>query len=122
MGILSRLNPAAKDYRDAAVVLEARGRVLQEGDEIILSLPGPIYFRVAQITPVLDPAAPPGLLNVHVGCMLSFVAKRGVVSREFIRVRSAEEAGAMGFQLLEATPKDTSAQGDGDSGGEASHE
>lgn len=114
MGDVARLNPQSREYTGPAVVKEARGRVLQEGDEIILSLPSPIYFRVAKITPVLDPTAPPGLLHVHVGSMLSFVAKRGQISREFIRVRSAEEAGAMDFQLLEAAPKNTTAQGDGD--------
>lgn len=114
MGTVARLNPQSSEYTGLSVVLEARGRPLQEGDEVILSLSDPIYFRVAQITPVLDPGAPPGLLHVHVGAMLTFVAKRGAVSREFIRVRSAEEAGAMDFQMLEAAPKDSSAQGDGD--------
>lgn len=85
-------------------ILEARGRTLQEGDEIILTVPGPIYFRVAQITPILDPATPPGLLHVHVGCMVTFQAKRGAVNREFVRVRTAQEAGPSQFKLLDAQP------------------
>jgi hypothetical protein len=97
-------NPASRNYTGPNETLEARGRVLQEGDEIILQVPGPIYFRVAQITPVLDPAAPPGLLHVHVGCMLTFTAKRGVVNREFVRVRTGEEAGPSVFKLLDAQP------------------
>lgn len=93
------------DERANTTTMEARGRVLQEGDEIILAVPGPIYFRVAQITPVLDPTAPPGLLHVHVGCMLTFAAKKGAVNREFVRVRTVEEAGPMQFQLLDAQPQ-----------------
>lgn len=104
MGNESRSNPRSLDFPGPPVTLEARGRVLQEGDEIILAIPGPIYFRVAQITPMLDPSAPPGLLQVHVGCMLTFTAKRGAVNREFVRVRTAEEAGPSAFKLLDAQP------------------
>jgi hypothetical protein len=105
MGHDSRVNPGSADFRGDAVVLDARNRVLQEGDEILLSVQGPIYFRVAQIVPVLDPAAPPGLYLVHVGCMLTFTAKRGSINREFIRVRTAEEAGPSTFKLLDAQPQ-----------------
>lgn len=104
MGADARSNPQSREYQGPGVVLEARGRVLNEGDEIILAIPGPLYFRVAQIAPVLDPDAPPGLLVVHVGCMLSFTAKRGAINREFVRVRTGEEAGPSQFQLLDAQP------------------
>lgn len=106
MGNESRLNPGARDFTGPAVVLEARGRELKEGDEIIVSIPGPIYFRVAGIQPILDPSAPPGLVQVHVGAMLTFGATRGKVNREFVRVRTAEEAGPAGFKLLDAQPTD----------------
>lgn len=85
---------------------DARGRVLQEGDEIVLAIPGPIYFRVAQITPILDPKAPPGLYHLHVGCLATFTVKSGTIHREFVRVQTAEEAGPSAFRLLEATVKD----------------
>ena len=104
MGHEARQNPGSTEFPGPTETRDARGRVLQEGDEIILSVPGPIYFRVAQITPVLDPAAPPGLLHVHVGCMLTFTAKRGAINREFVRVRTAEEAGPTQFKLLDAQP------------------
>lgn len=104
MGSGARSNPASTEFTGPAVVLEARGRELKEGDEIILSIPGPIYFRVAQLSPVLDPALPPGLVYVHVGYMLTFTAKRSQLNREFIRVRTGEEAGPSMFKLLDATP------------------
>lgn len=122
MGNESKLNPVAQAAGQGPIVLEARGRALQPGDEIILSLPGPLYFRVADITPVLDPNAPANLLLVHVGCMLTFTAKRGAVNREFIRVRTEAEAGPSQFQLLDAKPAPAGpigvvkAQGDGDPG------
>ena len=105
MGHEARENPGSLEFRGPTDTRDARGRVLQEGDEVILAIPGPIYFRVAQITPVLDPQAPPGLLHVHVGCMLTFTAKRGAINREFVRVRSAEEAGPSTFKLLDAQPE-----------------
>jgi hypothetical protein len=105
MGTEARTNPGSREFTGPAVVLEARGRELKEGDEIILQIPGPIYFRVAQITPVLDPALPPGLVYVHVGCMLTFTAKRSQINREFIRVRTGEEAGPSMFKLLDAQPQ-----------------
>lgn len=104
MGIDARHNPQAKDYTGTSGTLDARGRILQEGDEVILAIAGPIYFRVASIVPVLDPGAPPGLLHVHLGCITTFTAKRDAVNREFIRVRTAEEAGPSVFKLLDAQP------------------
>lgn len=102
MGNEARLNPQSTEYAGPPVVLDARGRALQEGDEIILAVAGPLYFRVAGITPVLDPTAPPGLVQVHVGAMLTFGVKRGAVNREFVRIRTAEEAGPTSFTLLDA--------------------
>lgn len=86
-------------------IYEARGRPLQEGDEIILATRGPIYFRVAQITPVLDPSAPPNLVQVHVAAILTFVAKKGSQNNEFIRVRTSAEAGPQQLQMVAAIPQ-----------------
>jgi hypothetical protein len=83
---------------------DARGRILQEGDEIILNVRGPIFFRIAQITPNLDPKAPPDMLLVHIGAMIPFAAKRGAINPEFIRVRTLSEAGPTNFQVLDAQP------------------
>lgn len=78
---------------------DARGRILQEGDEIIIAIPGPIFFRVSRITPVLDPKFPPGMLMLHIGAMIPWAAKRGEVNPEFIRVRTAAEAGPSSFNV-----------------------
>lgn len=105
MGNESRRNPLAFDSTSPLepTTLDARGRVLEEGDELILNTRGPIYFRVAKIEPLasLDPAARTMVL-VHIGCMLTFTAKRGAVNAEFIRVRTGEEAGPTEFKLLDA--------------------
>jgi len=84
--------------------LDARGRPLQEGDEIILNVRGPIYFRVQKIQAALDPNLPANQLFVHVGAFASFLATRGQPNAEFIRVRTAEEAGPSPVKMLEAVP------------------
>jgi hypothetical protein len=85
---------------------DCRGRVLQEGDEIILITPGPVFFRVASIQPSLDPLAPKDLLLLQIGAMIPFVAKRGAINPEFVRVRTAEEAGPTPFETLPPKPED----------------
>lgn len=105
MELVKGQGPMGAEERANTTTLDARGRVLREGDEIILAVRGPLYFRVAQIVPVLDPAAPSDLLHVHVGCMLTFAAKKGVINPEFVRVRTAEEAGPGSFVLLDAKPQ-----------------
>lgn len=84
--------------------LDARGRPLQEGDEIILNVRGPIYFRVQKIQAVLDPKLPANQLLVHVGAFIPFMATRGKANAEFIRVRTAEEAGPSPLTVLAAVP------------------
>lgn len=91
---------------------DARGRTLTEGDEVILAVQGPIYYRVMAIEPNLDTRQPPDMLMVHVGVMIPFLCKRGALNKEFIRVRTQEEAGPMNVQL-------TSIQMPGESGGKA---
>ena len=81
---------------------DARGRILEEGDEIILNAKGVIYYRIARIEPVLDPTAPPDMLYVHVSAIIPFLCKRGVVNPEFVRVRTLAEAGPLGFALTTA--------------------
>jgi hypothetical protein len=91
----ARHNPRAREYKGPNVVLDARARVLQPGDEVIVNGPGPFYFRVVEIGPMLDPRMPPGSMHVAFGTVLHFTAQRGQVNAEFVRVRTAEEAGPM---------------------------
>jgi hypothetical protein len=102
MGWEQRAKEAAMDLVNSTK--DARGRLLQEGDEIILNAKGAIYFRIASITPTLDPNAPPDLIMVHVAAIIPFVCKRGALNPEFVRVRTVEEAGPMNFSMIEAKP------------------
>lgn len=95
MGNEARQNPRAREYRGPGVVLDARARALQPGDEVILAGSGPFYFRIVEITPLLDPKLPPGMMHVAFGAVMHFSAQRGVVNPEFVRVRTAEEAGPL---------------------------
>lgn len=81
-------------------VRDAYGRQLQIGDEVYVVTRGPILLRVAEITPTLDPAAPPDVLYVHLGVMVPFAARRGAVNKEFIRTRTVQEAGPAPFTLV----------------------
>jgi hypothetical protein len=102
-----RLREAAMDVNMTGTTLDARGRPLQEGDEIILNAKGLIYYRVAKITPNLDPKAPPDLLLVHIAAIIPFYAKRDALNPEFIRVRTLQEAGPMNFSLMDLAPADS---------------
>lgn len=90
MGKESRLNPTST-LGTPASTRDARGRLLQEGDEVLLHIPGPIYFRVARVAPSLDPKAPPNAIHLTLTARADFVAIRDQANLEFIRVRSAEE-------------------------------
>lgn len=91
MGYGERSNPRAVHFVGTQTVLDSRGRVLQEGDEIILHLNQPVFVRVAKIAPVLDPAAPPGAVQVQLAAVYQFTVKGNVPVGEFHRVRTADE-------------------------------
>ncbi len=96
----SRNNPRAREYKGPNEVLDARRRPLEPGDEIILGSSGPVYMRVVSVSPALDPRLPPGQMQITLGCVVHFLAQRGTVNPEFIRVRTAEEAGPLPMQGL----------------------
>lgn len=80
------------------------GRSITEGDMVLLNLKTPVFFRIANITPVLDPAQPPGLMQVHCVTFFSLIAKRGTPLKEIVRVQTSAEAGPMPFKMLDAVP------------------
>lgn len=100
MGYEQKINQALRIAQADGEVLDSRRRALQTGDEIILDVPGQLFYRIIDMTPVLDPKAPPGLMTVHCASQVSFYAQRGQLNREFIRVRTAEEAGPMNVVAL----------------------
>ncbi len=104
MGRDARLNPFTKEGIGEPIVFDHRNRPLQEGDEILLNVPGPIFFRVLGIRPVLDPGAPPNLMLVDVAASVTFTTQREERAKVFIRVRTAEEAGPLPFMKLPDEP------------------
>lgn len=104
MGHDARLREAAGGLAMNQGPKDAFGRTLHEGDEVILVTRGPIVFRVAQITPVLDPNAPRGLHHLHLASMATLTVKGGAAHGEFIRVQTAEEAGPSPITMVEARP------------------
>lgn len=101
MGRESELNPRVREFGKGqipagpAIVRDAYGRGLAEGDHIQLP-PWPAQiFTVKTITPVMDPNLPAGLLDVTLACVVKFRAVRNQMNPEFIRVLTAlETAGA----------------------------
>lgn len=101
MGHEARNNPLSIESKLQPFVRDARGRILAEGDEVLLDTGGhPIYYRVVSITPVLDPKAPPNLMRIEVAATTAWNAIRETQNMEFIRVRTAEEAGPSVFKRL----------------------
>jgi len=80
---------------------DARGRVLQEGDEILLNVKGPVYYRVVKIRPNLDSKLPPDMVYVDVAVVIPFLCQGGAINREFIRVRTIDEAGPTNVSLTD---------------------
>ena len=106
MGRDEKINPFARraastTTQPADVVRDAKGRVLHEGDEVILNLRGPVYLRVAKIVPVLDPGAPPNLVNIHVGTLAAFTVKKDTPVMEILRIATLEEAGPKPLEMIE---------------------
>lgn len=101
----SKFNPLARNSADRDKgAIDFRGRELKEGDEIILNTGNPIFYRIVAITPVMDPKAPPNLLKVEVAAAIHWHCVRGQINTEFIRVRSAEEAGPMNVTKAQEPP------------------
>lgn len=101
MGREERANP--NNQKDATPrldgIVDARGRKLEVGDEIIFNAGGPIYFRVVDIKPCLRPDAPPGMMELVISAVPHFYTPRGVPQVEFIRTRTAEECGPLPIAL-----------------------
>ena len=91
MGTESRRNPFAKDTTiDLPVgIRDAFGRRLGEGDKIVLDLAQQIVLTIQSVAPVVDPSAPPNLMDVTLAC--KFRSVRNEPIREFIRIIAATE-------------------------------
>jgi hypothetical protein len=66
-------------------------------------LGGPVFYRVVDIKPVLDPKVPPGTLQIDIAAAVHFLCPQGKRQGEFIRVRTAEEAGPNTMFKLDET-------------------
>jgi len=87
-------------------------RVLGIGDEVIVPELKTPSLTVLAVNPVLDPAAPPNAVSVTLQLLVSFVVKADTATRQFIRIRTAEERGIPPEVIAEAQ-----AAGNGSGGG-----
>jgi len=85
--------PPQGDQLSNAVVRDAYGRVLREGDYVLLDQPlvrQPV--KVTAIAPVVDPSAPPNLMQITFSMTYQFRCVRNERAVEFLRVATKEEA------------------------------
>lgn len=105
MGRDERINPVAQQVVGPLEIKDFRGRVLQEGDEILLFTKTPVSYRVAEIVPFVNPNVPGGQLQVRLVTLVNFVAARGSINMEFARIQTAEEAGPMPISISHENPE-----------------
>ena len=67
------------------------GRVLVEGDGVILQTQSSPIFRVQSIKVVVEPGVPPGFMDITLVSQARFRAPRGVQNQEFLRVIESGE-------------------------------
>lgn len=90
-----KLNPLARGTLVGlpAQVRDLYGRVLQEGDQIILNTPQvPQLYRVKSITPNVDPKFPENQMVIVLTAAQRFLATRDQPNPEFVRVVESTEA------------------------------
>jgi hypothetical protein len=107
MGNAERLNPHARktEVTLPVVALDRLGRPLGAGDLVTTNVASDLLWEVAQVTPVLDPTAPPNLVTVEMRTKFAVrvPAKRPVP--ELLQVRPAPQAAQSGPRaMVEVTP------------------
>ena len=108
MGRDSHLNPTARQMASAAArVRDHLGRVLEIGDEVLIVSPQQMY-RVASITPVLDPGAPPNTMQMLLVTQVQVGVPRdaGVQNLYFLR-HQADIPNSFDFQGEAGTVDET---------------
>lgn len=107
MGSMSRLNPFSRDAINppAPEVRDHLGKILGVGDQVLINKNG-LLARVAQITPVLDPGAPPNLMRVRLLAVIDVALPRQAALEDVYRTTPAAELTPVG----PATPPDSNGQ------------
>lgn len=87
-------------------ILDRFGRVLAEGDMVILSGRGDLVWRITKIRPILDPNAPPGAKQITFTAAVESGVQTNMPVAEFIKVRDVGEYQPSGDSLTaEEAPK-----------------
>ncbi len=102
MGVMEKLNP--RSQRNAATAMpqvrDAVGKILEIGDEVLIVNPS-CLFRVGEITPVMDPGAPPNTMLVTLVTRLALVAQRDHGVEHLYVLRHQAEIGDGAIKLPE---------------------
>src|SRR6266851_1237164 len=103
MGIASRLNPTAAVGTAPARVRDASNRVLEVGDEILVLTPKQI-MRVASITPIMHPGAPPNMMLLTLVTKLAIAVPRDTGVEDLYFLRHQAEIGDKAIPGAEHEP------------------
>lgn len=96
MGIESRLNPYGRDSQVVGppIVRDQTGKALEIGDQVLVLKTG-VLARVAQITPLLHPGAPPNMMMVRLVTVIDVAVPRNAALDDVFRVTTALEMGGV---------------------------
>lgn len=94
MGAASRLNPFARDSQVVGppIVRDTLGRPLDVGDQVVITQTG-LPGRVATITPMVHPGAPPNFMQVRIVVVIDAAVPRGAALEQVYRTATAAELG-----------------------------
>jgi len=87
-------NPFARGTRVdlPAVVRDLYGRVLAEGDKILLNTPQvPVLHVITAMAPAVDPKLPANTMEIILTCKHRFIAVRDQANPEFVLVIAKDE-------------------------------
>lgn len=97
-----------KTFRAAAgqgEILDRFGRVLAEGDMVIISGRGDLVWRVTKIRPIFTPEAPPGAQVITFAAAVESGVQQNMPVMEFLKVRDVSEYQAEGSLTAETPSK-----------------
>lgn len=89
-----KFNPFARGSTvpPPTTIMDAYGRVLDPGDEVILRASIAPCARIQRVQPILDPKAPPGMVLVTMTSVWQLPMQAGVPLQQMIRTQTVAEA------------------------------
>jgi hypothetical protein len=95
MGVAERNNPFNRWKQEAGAnqydVYDRFGRQIGAGDLVMLPMTGDIMWRVTETKPIMDPKAPPGLVQMTLAAVMIEGVQGGVPQPALVKLRDRSE-------------------------------